>query len=208
MADITLDAITQLFPNTPADTLGTFVDPLNKTFSDYSIDTPLRQAAFFAQVGTESGGFSRLVENLNYSADSLLRVFSKYFTPATAPNYARQPEKIANIVYANRYGNGDAASGDGWTYRGRGAIQITFQANYAALAADLQMDIGDVVTYLETPEGAVVAAGWFWNKHNLNQYADRRDNVTLTTKINGGLNGIDQRTALFAAALPILTALA
>jgi putative chitinase len=180
--------------------LEAFVDPLNKTFAKFNITSPERAEAFLAEVVIESGYFSRLSENLNYSAAELLKVFPTHFRPASAAQWEHNPEAIANIVYANRMGNGDQASGDGWTYRGRGLIQITGKYLYKLLAADLGMSLEDTVNYLETPEGATVSAGWFWNHNDLNRLADARDIKTISVKINGGTNDLADREAVYEKA--------
>jgi putative chitinase len=132
-------------------------------------------------------------------------VFSKYFqTPTIAAQYARQQQKIANRVYANRMGNGDEASGDGWRYRGRGAIQLTGKNNYIGFAHDMGMSLEDAIAYLETPEGAIMSAGWFWNNNKLNAIADKNDVTAMTKAINGGTNGLDDRARLYKLALTVV----
>ena len=155
--------------------------------------TKMQQAMFLAQCGHESAGFSMLSENLNYSSDSLVRVFRKYFTSEEAKKYARQPEKIANRVYANRMGNGNENSGDGWKYRGRGIIQITGKRNYDAFAKWLERDINpdDVAINLTL---AVKAGVWFWL---VNEIASLNSVEKATRRINGGLNGIEDRANLY-----------
>lgn len=155
--------------------------------------TKMQQAMFLAQCGHESAGFSVLSENLNYSSDGLVRVFRKYFTAEDAKKYARQPEKIANRVYANRMGNGDENSGDGWKYRGRGIIQITGKRNYDAFSKWLERDINpdDVAINLTF---AVKAGVWFWLT---NEIASLNSVEKATRRINGGLNGIEDRVNLY-----------
>lgn len=192
---LTMAQLSGCFPATPTATLAKYLDPLNRVIDDFHINTPLRIRAFLAQIGHESGEFKFTAENLNYSAEGLRKVFKKYFpNDALAKKYARKPEKIANRVYANRMGNGDEASGDGWRYRGRGLIQVTGKRNYTACMAFL--GVTDPA-YLETPEGAVRSAAWFWAAANLNTWADARDMMTITRKINGGLNGYDHRLQLY-----------
>lgn len=160
------------------------------------INTPLRLAHFFAQVDHESG-LKPVSENLNYSASALRRVFGKYFPNDTIANeYARQPEKIANRVYANRMENDDEASGDGWRYRGRGYIQITGKANYKELSNDTGKDYVSNPELLLTEEGSITSAVWYWSKRGLNKYADVDDIKAVTYRINGGYNGIDHREDL------------
>lgn len=120
-----------------------------------------------------------------------------------AKSYARQPDKIANKVYANRMGNGDEASGEGWKFRGRGLIQVTGKTNYTACGQFLKIDLTQTPEYLETLPGAVDSAVWFWQLHNLNQYADLDDIKTITKKINGGYNGLEERTKYYEEAKKI-----
>jgi len=176
--------------------IGDLLTALNSVLPKYEINTVNRVAGFLAQCGHESLDFTVLKENLNYSAEALNRVFPKYFKNAgrDANLYARNPEKIANVVYANRLGNGDTASGDGWRYRGRGAIQLTGKSNYAEFAKSIGKTLEETVAYLETMEGAIESACWFWKTRNLNQTCDNNDIVLMTKKVNGGTNGIEERT--------------
>lgn len=161
---------------------------------DYDIDTPERVACWLGQTAHESGNYRFLRENLNYSAEGLNKIFKKYFpTVDSAKPYARNPEKIANRVYANRMGNGDERSGDGFKYRGRGLIQLTGKDNYTWFAASIEESIDETVKFLETYEGAVQSACWFWENNNLNALADKMDVKTLTRKINGGFIGLEDR---------------
>lgn len=201
MKPITETILHQIFPATPIPTMRNFVAPLNKVCHAYDITTVARAAAFIAQIGHESGGLVAVRENLNYSAETLRKVFPKYFpNDAMAAKYARKPEAIANIVYANRMGNGDTKSGDGWTYKGRGLIQLTGKSNYSNFAKSLKMSLEDVVAYLETPEGAAMSAGWFWSTHSLNTLADQNKFLDITKRINGGTNGLAHRQELYAKA--------
>ena len=160
----------------------------------YQINTPLREAHFLAQVAHESGGFKFVVENLNYSAKALYGVFRKYFpTLEAATAYARQQEKIANKVYANRIGNGDQASGDGWNYRGRGLIQLTGKANYKSFSNSAGVDAVTKPEIVATPEYALASACWFWQSRKINQYADDDDIHMVTKRVNGGYNGLENR---------------
>jgi putative chitinase len=164
-----------------------------------------RAAAFLAQIAHESGGFNFVKENLNYSAKGLMGTFKKYFpTEAIAKQYERQPEKIANRVYANRMSNGDEASGDGYKFCGRGLIQLTGRANYTKFSQDLGISLDETVAYLETPEGAVSSAGWFWDQNNLNSYCDKDDFIGLTKRINGGTIGLEDRKHHYEIALKAL----
>lgn len=178
---------------------------LNQLLPDYEINTPKRIAAFIAQCAHESGGFKFLSENLNYKAESLMKVFPKYFpTKELAEQYAKKPEKIANRVYANRMGNGDEASGDGFKYRGRGLIQLTGKTNYTWFAASLEISPEEASDYLGTFEGAAQSACWFWENNNLNKEADAGDIKTMTRKINGGFIGLDDRIKHYNHALHVM----
>jgi putative chitinase len=192
---LTADQFSELFPHCK-DPEG-WVDAMNEVFPKYEINTNRRIAAFLAQCGHESGGWRVFSENLNYSAKALDAVFGKYFVRAgvDANDYARQPEKIANRVYADRMGNRDEDSGDGWWYRGRGPIQLTGYNNYDMFAQDMDIDglhdNPDMVS--EDKEIALMSAIWFWNKNGLNRYSDSGDIKTQTKRINGGYNGLEDR---------------
>ena len=184
-----------------------WTDALNKILPDYDITTPQRIAAFLAQTAHESGGYTALHENLNYKAESLMRVWPRYFPDiATANRYAHNPEMIANRAYAGRMGNGDEASGDGWRYCGRGLLQVTGHDNYQAFADSVGIPVEQAPDFLQTFEGAVQSACWFWETNNLNQYADAGDILTMTKRINGGTLGLDDRTARYQHALQVLGA--
>ena len=200
---ITKDHLVSFFEDTKESIVDSFLDPLNKACDKFEINTPNRLAMFLAQVGHESGGLVHTKENLNYKADGLTRRFPHYFKDVDPEDYAHNPEKIANRVYANRMGNGDEASGDGYKYCGRGLIQLTGFSNYSHFADDLSMSIDDAVHYLETPEGAAMSAAWFWNKNGLNSVADAGDILKCTKRINGGTIGLDERTALYEEALKL-----
>ena len=194
MTELTLDQLKQLLPKNP------YVEHWHKALSqllpDYEINTPNRIAAFIAQCAHESGGFMFLKENLNYRAESLVRVFPKYFDLPTAQAYCAKPNKqeaIANRVYANRMGNGDEASGDGWKFAGKGLIQLTGRTNYTWFAASLGISVEEASDYLQTFEGAVQSACWFWETNNLNVQADAGDIKLMTKKINGGFIGLEDR---------------
>lgn len=151
---------------------------------------------FLAQCGHESQGFTKFVENMNYSAERLMVVFKKYFpTDDLANQYARKPEKIGNRVYANRMGNGPEASGDGFKYRGRGCIHTTGKLNYGMCAETTGIDCLNHPELLETPEGAIISAVWYWTTNGLNNVSDF---TTLTKRINGGTNGLAERQDLLA----------
>lgn len=169
-------------------------DSLSRILPKYGITTERRLAAFLAQCGHESQDFSLLMENLNYSAQGLVKVFpSRFPTINAAQPYHRQPEKIANKIYASRMGNGAETSGDGWQYRGRGAIQLTGKNNYQLFATSIGRRLDDTVAYCETLDGAIESACWFWNRNNLNSLADNGDIKTMTKKINGGYIGLEDR---------------
>ncbi len=169
---------------------------LSTAMITFKIDTPIRVAMFLAQIAHESQGFTRLEENLNYSAEALLATWPKRFTEAQAQSYARQPERIANRVYANRLGNGDEASGHGWRYRGRGLIQITGLDNYGFCGKALSPRPGYLV---KNPEAllrtvyAAESAAWYWRAKNCNDPADAGSLEEVTRRINGGLNGLADR---------------
>jgi putative chitinase len=177
---------------------------MEQCLPDYDINTPRRIAAFVAQCAHESGGFRFLIENLNYRAESLVKTWPRYFNAGNAGSYARNPQRIANRAYANRMGNGDEASGDGWRFCGRGLIQLTGRSNYQAFADSIETDINDIPDYLATFEGAVQSACWFWETNNLNKWADLGDIVTLTKRINGGTLGLDDRMKHYTHALHVL----
>lgn len=178
---------------------------LYEILPEYEINTPERVAAFIAQCAHESGGFKFLQENLNYRAESLMKTWPRHFPNIEiARQYEKQPQKIANRAYANRMGNGDEASGDGWRYLGRGLIQLTGKENYAWFAASLEIPIEEAAEYLQTFEGAVQSACWFWESNNLNQWADKKDILTLTKRINGGTIGLEDRIKHYNHALHVL----
>lgn len=183
-----------------------YLEALNLTLPEYQINTKLRLCHFLAQIIHESGHLKYNQENLNYSAKALRSVFGKYFpTDVLAEQYARKPEKIANRVYANRMGNGDEDSGDGWLRRGRGLIQLTGTDNYKACSKALNIDLmknPDLI--VSNAEVCVKTACWFWSSKRLNEWADKDDIITITKKINGGLNGIESRKELLSRAKNVL----
>jgi putative chitinase len=205
---LTLSQLKQLLPKNPY--VEHWHHALEQLFPDYDINTPKRMAAFIAQCSHESGGFMILKENLNYKAATLRKIFPKYFpNDQIAQEYASKPNKqvaIASRVYANRMGNGDEASQEGWKFCGRGLIQLTGRSNYQAFADSLEMDINDVPDYLATFEGAAQSACWFWETNKLNQWADISDILTLTKRINGGLIGYEDRKKHYDHALHVLGA--
>lgn len=174
---------------------------------DYDINTPQRVAAFVAQCAHESGGFKFLKENLNYKAASLMKVWPRYFpTMEIAQQYANKQEKIANRAYGGRMGNGPEETGDGWKFCGRGLIQLTGRNNYQSFADSIATDVEEIPAYLQTFEGAVQSACWFWETNKLNQWADAGDILTLTKRINGGTLGLDDRIKHYKHALHVLGA--
>jgi len=199
---ITQEQLSQILPGNPY--IKHWCTALNKILPDYDITTPQRVAAFLAQTAHESASYTALHENLNYTAQSLCRVWPHYFNTGNAEDYAHNPEKIANRAYAGRMGNGPESSGDGWRFCGRGLLQVTGRSNYQALADSLEMTIDDVPDFLKTFEGAVQSACWFWESNNLNCYADTGDFVTMTRKINGGTLGLDDRQHRYSQALEVL----
>jgi putative chitinase len=172
----------------------------------YEINTPNRIAGFFAQCGHESMNFTVLSENLNYRAETLEKLFSKYFSKAgrNAADYAKQPEKIANVIYANRMGNGDTASGEAYLFRGRGVIQLTGRDNYSAFALSIKMTLPDVIDYVQTKKGALESACWYWNSRKLNIACDENDIVKMTKLVNGGTIGLEDRRKHYEEALKVL----
>ena len=195
--EVTVDDIASCCPHNPDP--ASLLSALEEVLPRYEIDTPERLSAFLAQCAHESGDFTVLEENLNYSAKGLAATWPKRFpSEAAAAPYNRNPEAIANKVYADRMGNGPESSGDGWKHRGRGAIQLTGKSNYQAFANDLGFQsIDDAILYLQTLQGAIESAAWFWWKNNLNPIADNGDMKTLTHKINGGELGLAERVAHF-----------
>ena len=200
---VTLEQLCNFFEDTDDFVLEKFVGPINQIIEDFDINTPKRLSMFLAQVGHESGGLTKLHENLNYKAARLSQIFPKYFRDVDPDDYANNPEAIANRVYASRMGNGDEDSGDGYRFRGRGAIQLTGRSNYTACGADLEVDLINNPDWLETPEGAIMSAAWFWDQHDLNDWADKSDVTTVSKKINGGTIGLEDRKELFEEALTI-----
>lgn len=203
--DFTKDQLQQIIPQNQH--LDHWFEALEKILPDYEIDTPQRVAAFLAQCAHESGGFNAIQENLNYRAVTLRKVFPKYFPNDDIANqYASQPNKaelIANRVYANRMGNGDEASGDGFRYCGRGLIQLTGKSNYSRFAESIDTPLEEITDFLQTFEGCVQSAAWFWEANNLNQYADSGDILTMTKRINGGTIGLEDRKKHYEHALHV-----
>lgn len=209
---------------TPADLLAvcprlgaavnTWIDPLNAMMETCGITTPARIAAFLAQAAHESAEFTQLEENLNYGGEALLRVFPQYFNEGNVSRYIRNPREIANRVYANRMGNGDANTDDGWRYRGRGIFQITGRDNYRACSVALCADTTSLVEdpdALTDPDYACLSAGWYWASRKLNDLADQGDFDGISDLINlghvttrvGDAHGARDRVAYFDKALEV-----
>jgi len=205
---ITTEQFHHLFPR--AQDPESWATAMNGVFPTYDINTPERVAAFLAQCGHESGGWTIFEENLNYSAQGLCSIFKKYFpTLEEAQHYAKKPEMIANKIYANRMGNGAPESGDGYRFRGRGPIQLTGRANYTSFAKEMFDDWENVI---ENPDWvtadrdfALMSAIWFWNKNKLNVQADSGDIKLMTKKINGGYIGLEDRIKHYNEAMHLLT---
>lgn len=177
--------------------------PLEETFVKYDISTPVRQAAFIGQCAHESGNFKILQENLNYSAEGLMKTWpSRFPTKEIADQYARQPAKIAGKVYNGRLGN--TSEEEAAKYLGRGLIQLTGKENYDHCGLGIGVDLLVDPTLLLDPRYAALSAGWFWNKKGLNALADAGDAVTITKRINGGALGLDDRLAKTDKALRVL----
>ena len=196
---ITIEQIKKIAPGAPDKAAGEFVDTFNKWSDKFGVTTPLRAAHFISQCVHECAELKAFEENLNYSADGLLKTFPKYFkTRAEAEAYARKPEMIANRVYGGRMGNGGEASGDGWRYRGRGFIGLTGKFNYIDYTRS-EFCVGDVVKnpdLVAKAPGNLKTALYFWWKNKCNQFADNDDCQGLTKRINGGLNGYANRQFL------------
>ncbi|WP_085599814.1 MULTISPECIES: glycoside hydrolase family 19 protein [unclassified Pseudomonas] len=205
---LTEQQLLQILPNA-GPRAGVFVPALNRAMMRWKIDSRIRQAAFIAQVGHESGQLRSLVENLNYSAEALARTWPNRFTAETAATCARQPEKIANKVYGGRMGNGPEASGDGWRFRGRGLLQVTGRSNYVAAGVGLGLSLETQPELLEQPEQAAQSAAWWWSTHGLNELADAGRIQDIGSIINTGQpgrvpNGAADRKALYELALKVL----
>jgi len=182
-----------------------WANALDSALPKFGIDTPDRIASFLAQTGYESGEYNRLEENLNYTAPRLIKVWPKRFpTLDIATQYANNPRLLADYVYANRMGNGDAASDDGYRFRGRGIIQLTGRGNYVAAGRAIGIDLVAHPELLTDPAQACLSAAWFWQSRGLNELADDRtddndleDFTEITRRINGGTSGVKERFALF-----------
>jgi putative chitinase len=183
-----------------------WVDALNETFAKFGINSVRQQAAFIGECGHECGNFRILEENLNYRAATLMKLWSKRFPSLEIANqYAGNPKKIANNVYASRMGNRDESSGDGYRFRGRGCIQLTGHANYYHAGEALGVDFVMQPDLVATPKYAALTAGWFWSTHGCNELANNADWVGLTKKINGGTIGLDDRVKHTQEAISVLS---
>lgn len=182
-----------------------WVDPLNETFERFGISTPRQQASFIGQCSHECGNFRVLEENLNYRAETLMKLWPKRFPNlGIAQQYAKQPKLIANKVYADRMGNRDEASGDGYRFRGRGCIQTTGSSNYFHAGKALGVDFWANPELVATPKYAALTAGYFWSTHGLNAMAEAMDYTAMTKRINGGTIGLEDRIAHIKQAYAVL----
>jgi len=184
-----------------------WVDPLNETFQQFGLVNVDEQAAFIGQCSHECNHFKTLEENLNYKAETLHQLWPQRFpTMEIANAYSHQPQRIANKVYASRMGNRDEASGDGYRFRGRGAIQLTGHDSYWHCGQAIGADLVANPDLVSTPKYAALSAGWFWSTHNLNAAAAAEDWTKVTKIINGGTFGLDERVALTKHAIAVLSA--
>lgn len=206
MEAITSDTLRKIYPLSK--NIERYAEALDKAMQECGIDTAARAGAFLAQVGHESAQLNSIEENLNYSAQALRKVFPKYFrTTQEASSYAHHPERIANLVYAGRMGNGSEDSGDGWKFRGRGLIQITGRDNYVSMSALMGKDLTVWPDALLMPLDACRSAALWWKAKGLNALADRLSGAgerkifgAITKCVNGGMNGIDDRWEIYQRA--------
>jgi putative chitinase len=207
---LAMEELRAIMPNAPAVRLAVCFSPLVAAMDEFAIDTPLRAAAFLAQLAHESSELRAWEENLNYGAPGLLATFPTHFEDlAVAAGYARQPERIANRVYANRMGNGPEESGDGWKYRGRGPIELTGLDGYRGIGAALGVDLVGNPDLAATPECGFRIAGHYWLVNGCNELADLDSPGAfegITRKVNGGLTGLASREAYYARAKEALNA--
>ncbi len=196
-----------ILPRAPAAAL----QPLNAAMARFDLLSPAPAANFLSQLGHESADLTALAENLNYSSDALVRIWPKRFSPAEAAQYARNPERIANRAYANRMGNGDEASGDGWRFRGAGGFQLTGHDNQLACATYFGLSLAEVGDWLRTFDGACLSAGWFWEKNGLSKWAGDFDglcdavNIGRKTVAVGDAIGYKHRLEIRDRALKVLS---
>lgn len=207
-AMFTFEQFKQIFPNTPDNNLRLYYEPMLEAMERAQINTPARISAFLAQVGHETGEFKNKIteENLYYTTASRLpAVFgSSYFVGKNVNDYLRNPEKLANLVYANKGGNGNTASGDGWKFRGRGIMQLTLRDNYQAFKDWSGVDVIANPDLLLEPKYAVLSATHYWLNNGLNALADKGDFETLTAKINRAKQGMAHRKELLARAKAVI----
>ena len=195
------DQLKKILPNLPFEKCKEYLPFLLQAMNEFEINTPVRVAAFIAQTAHETAEYKIMIENLNYSANGLRATWPRRFpVKEKAELYARQPQKIANCVYANRLGNSDEGSGEGWKYRGRGIIQITGKYNYGICQAGLNLDLITLPELLEQPLHAFRSGAWFWSNRQLNNLADEDNFIGITRAINGGLNGLDDRKKYYTRA--------
>ena len=200
---ISKEQLKQIMPKATADNLEKYCMPLNDAMDRFQIDTLQRIAAFIAQIAHESGEFRAVVENLNYSAQGLMKTWPKHFpTLEIATQYAHKPELIANKAYGDRMGN--VAPNDGWRFIGRGLIGITGKDNYFLCGQGIGADLLTDPSKLELPLFATASAAWFWNWRGLNSFADRDAFVTITKRINGGYIGLESRQEYWLKAKAVL----
>ncbi len=206
--NITVDQLAHMIPTNPD--VDEWCKVLNKALPKYEITNARRIAGFISQCAHESRDFTALEENLNYSEKALNSVFGRYFGPGkrNAAEYARNPEKIANYVYMDEFRRsplGNTQPGDGWRFRGRGLKQLTGRSNYERFAKDYGMSAEEAAEWLETKEGALASALWFWSKNGLNEIADTGDVRAMTKRINGGDIGLEDRQRRWADCIEALT---
>lgn len=202
---ISKEQLNQIMPKASGENLEKYCQPLNEAMAKFQINTIKRIAAFIAQLAHESGSLKYSIEGLNYSTSGLVTTWPRIFpTVEIAQKYSHNPQAIANKAYANRMGNGDEASGEGWKYRGRGPIQITGKDNYTECGQGIGADLVNHPELLEGPVCGAMSAAWFWNNRNLNQFADEDEFVKITKRINGGINGLTDREAFWARAKEVL----
>lgn len=204
---VTASELRRICPEYPRERIDDDVRVFNEWNGRFGISNPLRVVHFFAQLAHESVGFRFVEENMNYSAQRLMQVFPRYFPNLElAEQYAYRPQMIANRVYANRMGNGDEASGDGWKYIGRGYIQLTGRTNYLAYEQSgfCNGRLTDHPEWLCGSPGRMKSAMWYWKKSGCNALADKDDIRTITKRINGGVNGLSNRQYYYRKAKRIL----
>ena len=203
---ITAIQLHAIMPYCPQNELQPFAQYLSAAMQEGQITTVQRMACFLGQIAYESNQLRAWVEDLNYSVNALMATWPRTFpTAVIASQYAMQPQKLANHIYANRIGNGPEVSGDGWNYRGRGPIQLTGKANYQAAGQFLSVDLVANPDWVASSAQGFRVAVWYWTTHNLNQYADANDIISITRAINGGTLGLQAREAYTQQALAVLS---